>query len=42
MAPSEYAAMPHPILDTFIHERARIHGAAVQTLDRPEGSGGGG
>ncbi len=39
MTPREYAAMPHPILDKFIHERARIHGAAVQTLDRPDGTG---
>jgi AraC-like DNA-binding protein len=39
MTPREYAAQPHPILDKFIHERARIHGAAVQTLDRPDGTG---
>jgi AraC-like DNA-binding protein len=39
LAPREYAAMPHPVLDKFIHERARIHGAAVQTLDRPGGTG---
>jgi AraC-like DNA-binding protein len=39
MAPREYAAAPHPILDRFMHERARIHGAAVQTLDRPDGTG---
>jgi AraC-like DNA-binding protein len=38
MTPREYAAMPHPILDKFMHERARIHGAAVQTLDRPDGT----
>ncbi len=38
MTPREYAAMPHPILEKFIHERARAHGAAVQTLDRPEGA----
>jgi AraC-like DNA-binding protein len=41
MTPREYAAMPHPILDKFMHERARIHGAAVQTLDRPDGTGAG-
>jgi AraC-like DNA-binding protein len=39
MTPREYAAAPHPILDKFMHERARIHGAAVQTLDRPDGNG---
>jgi AraC-like DNA-binding protein len=39
MTPREYAAAPHPILDKFMHERARIHGAATQTLDRPEGTG---
>jgi AraC-like DNA-binding protein len=38
MTPREYAAMPHPILEKFIHERARVHGAAVQTLDSPDGS----
>jgi AraC-like DNA-binding protein len=39
MTPREYAALPHPILDRFMHERARVHGAAVQTLDRPDGTG---
>lgn len=39
MTPREYAAMPHPVLERFMHERARIHGAAVQTLDRPDGTG---
>jgi AraC-like DNA-binding protein len=38
LTPSVYAAMPHPILEKFIHERARIHGAPVQTLDRPAGA----
>lgn len=37
MTPSEYAALPHPILSRFMHERARVHGAAVQTLDVPTG-----
>lgn len=37
--PREYAARPHPVLLTFMRERARIAGAAVQTLDRPEGVG---
>jgi AraC-like DNA-binding protein len=36
--PREYAAQPHPVLLTFMRERARIAGAAVQTLDRPEGT----
>ena len=36
--PSEYAASPHPILNHFMHERFRIHGAAVQTMDQPAGS----
>lgn len=38
--PREYAATPHPVLERFMHERARVHGAAVQTMDRPEGAGG--
>lgn len=37
--PREYAARPHPILERFMHERMRVHGAAVQTLDRPQGTG---
>lgn len=40
MAPSDYAAMPHPILERFMQQRARVHGAAVQTLDRPQGTNG--
>lgn len=36
--PREYAATPHPVLDVFTRERARLHGAAVQTLDKPEGA----
>lgn len=35
--PREYAAQPHPVLEKFMHERARVVGAAVQTLDRPDG-----
>lgn len=35
MAPSEYAAMPHPILSAFMSERRRVWGSPVQTLDRP-------
>lgn len=38
--PTDYAAAPHPILEKFMHERARTHGAPVQTLDRPEGAKG--
>jgi AraC-like DNA-binding protein len=38
LTPREYAAQPHPVLLTFMRERARIAGAAVQTLDRPEGT----
>lgn len=37
--PSDYAAVPHPILGPVLRERARITGAAVQTLDRPDGAG---
>lgn len=35
MSPSQYAAMDHPILDSFVEARARIWGSAAQTLDRP-------
>ena len=37
LSPREYAAQPHPVLEQFMRERARMAGAAVQTLDRPEG-----
>jgi len=37
--PREYAAQPHPVLETFMRERARIAGAPVQTMDRPAGVG---
>lgn len=37
--PSDYAATPHPVLEKFMLERARVHGAPVQTLDRPDGAG---
>lgn len=36
--PGEYAATPHPILEHFIRERARTHGAPVQTMDSPDGA----
>lgn len=35
MSPSEYAALDHPVLSTFMTERARVLGSPVQTLDRP-------
>jgi len=33
MNPSEYAALDHPILTSFMEARARIWGSAAQTLD---------
>ncbi len=36
--PREYAARPHPILERFMQERMRVHGSAVQTTDRPNGT----
>lgn len=38
MTPREYAARPHPVLEKFMHERSRLQGSAVQTLDRPGGA----
>ncbi|WP_201742537.1 helix-turn-helix domain-containing protein [Novosphingobium ovatum] len=35
MSPRQYARQPHPILDAFVSERARLQGSAVQTLDPP-------
>jgi AraC-like DNA-binding protein len=35
MTPTEYAALPHPILSAFMAERARVWGSPAQTLDRP-------
>jgi len=35
MSPSEYAALPHPILAAFMEQRAKIWGSPAQTLDRP-------
>ena len=35
MAPSEYAALDHPVLAAFMRERMKAHGSAVQTLDAP-------
>ena len=34
MSPSEYAALPHPVLGSFAAERRRIWGSPVQSLDR--------
>lgn len=36
MNPSEYAALDHPILKSFMEARARIWGSAAQTLDQPD------
>ncbi|WP_427964140.1 helix-turn-helix domain-containing protein [Altererythrobacter sp.] len=36
MNPSEYAALDHPILSSFVEARSRIWGSAAQTLDRPD------
>lgn len=36
MNPSEYAALDHPILASFVEARARVWGSAAQTLDRPQ------
>ena len=35
MNPSEYAALDHPILTSFMEARARARGSAAQTLDPP-------
>lgn len=35
MSPSQYAAIEHPIIASFVEARARIWGSAAQTLDRP-------
>lgn len=35
MNPSEYAALDHPILSSFIEARARVWGSAAQALDKP-------
>lgn len=35
MNPSEYAALDHPILTSFMQARARAWGSAAQTLDPP-------
>jgi AraC-like DNA-binding protein len=35
MNPSEYAALDHPILTSFMEARAKVWGSAAQTLDAP-------
>jgi AraC-like DNA-binding protein len=35
MNPSEYAALPRPVLNSFMEARARAMGSAAQTLDSP-------
>lgn len=35
MNPSQYAALDHPILASFMEARARLRGSAAQTLDAP-------
>ena len=35
MSPTQYAALPHPVLDAFMAERQRVWGSPVQTLDTP-------
>lgn len=35
ISPSEYASTPHPVLERFMRERMKAHGAPVQTLDKP-------
>jgi hypothetical protein len=39
MTPRQYAALEKPVLSAVMRERARMGGAAVQTLDRPTGGG---
>ena len=35
MKPTEYAALPHPILSAFMAQRAKVWGSPAQTLDPP-------
>lgn len=35
MNPTEYAALPHPILSAFMAQRAKTWGSPAQALDRP-------
>lgn len=36
MTPTEYAALPHPILSAFMAQRAKVWGSPAQTLDEPD------
>jgi AraC-like DNA-binding protein len=36
LGPRRYRQMPHPVLDAFVAERARLHGSPMQALDRPQ------
>jgi AraC-like DNA-binding protein len=38
MTPRQYAALDKPVITAIMRERARMAGAAAQTLDRPSGS----
>ena len=37
MTPSQYAALPKPLIGAIMRERNRLAGSAVQTLDSPDG-----
>lgn len=39
LTPTEYSGQSHPVLERFLYERMKAHGAAVQTLDTPDGNG---
>lgn len=36
MTPQQFAAMPHPIQDVFMVERAKVWGSAAHALDKPD------
>ena len=38
MTPRQYGTMAHPIMQAVVQTRAQVAGAAVQTLDSPEGA----
>ncbi len=40
MTPSQYAALPKPLIGAIMRERDRMAGSAAQTLDGPEGPSG--
>ena len=37
MTPSQYAALPKPLIGAIMSERGRVAGASAQTLDSPDG-----